>query len=166
MIVVVLGVMGAGKTTIAAALAARLGWRFLDADDFHSEANWARLERGEPLDDDARRPWLVRLRAELESLIDKNEHAVLACSALRASYRAALVPHSAATGEVRFVFLDADAGLLQQRLAARAGHRASAKLLVSQLETLEEPRDALRVSASESPERLVETIVEALDLAR
>ena len=166
MIVVVLGVMGAGKTTIAAALAARLGWRFLDADDFHPEANWARLERGEPLDDDARRPWLARLRAELESLIARKEHAVLACSALRESYRAALVPRLAAPGEVRFVFLDADARLLQQRLATRAGHRASPKLLESQLTTLEEPRHALKVSASESPERLVDTIIQALDLAR
>jgi len=92
MIIVIAGVIGAGKTTVGRELAARLGWLFLDADDFHSAGNWQKLKRGEPLSDEDRRPWLQLLRKELVRLLAQNKSAVLACSALRQSYRKQLAP--------------------------------------------------------------------------
>lgn len=165
MIIVVIGVTGVGKSTVGTALAARLNWRFIDADDFHGEANWSKLERGIPLTDADRRPWLARVRNELGRALAQNESAVLACSALRQAYRDALIPPGALPGAVRFVHLDAAPALIESRLAARTGHRASATLLRSQLEQFEPAPDALRVSAADPPERIVESIVSAWGLA-
>lgn len=156
--------MGAGKTTVGTALAARLGWRFLDADDFHSEENWAKLARGEPLGDADRWPWLARVREEIARLLARDESAVLACSALRQAYRDALVPSDARPGEVRFIYLQADPALTVQRLSDRAGHRASATLLHSQFAALEEPRDALRLNTSAPVSQLVQAAVDAWHL--
>jgi carbohydrate kinase (thermoresistant glucokinase family) len=160
MIIVVIGVMGAGKTTVGAALAARLGWRFFDADDFHSAANWAKLTRGEALGDADRMPWLARLRDEIAGLLARNEPAVLACSALRQAYRDALVPPQARAGDVRFVHLDAEPALTAARVARREGHRAATTLLGSQFDALEEPRDALRVDASAPVDALVSQMID------
>ena len=164
MIIVVIGVTGAGKTTIGTALAQRLSWRFLDADDFHSEGNWKKLERGIALTDADRRPWLARLRHELATALARDESAVLACSALRQAYRDALVPPDAQPAEVRFVQLDVERALIESRLAARTGHRASATLLKSQLDTFEPATDALHVNAADAPERIVQSIVTAWGL--
>jgi gluconokinase len=155
--VVLMGVSGSGKTTVGRLLASRLGWAFVDADDFHSAANVEKMRRGEPLTDADREPWLHALAAALRSRLDVSESVVLACSALKASYRAAL--HVDA--RVRFAFLNADAGLLQERLAGRAGHYFNPALLQSQLETLEPPQDALVVDASRPPEELALDIEQA-----
>ena len=165
MIIVVIGVTGAGKSTVGAALAARLDWRFIEADDFHSESSWKKLERGEPLTDADRAPWLARLRGELEGAVARGESAVLACSALKQAYRDALTPAGAAPGEVRFVYLQADPDLTAQRLESRDAHRASPRLLQSQLATLEEPDDALRVSNAVPCREIVQRIVDAWGLA-
>lgn len=165
MIIVVIGVTGAGKTTVGKALAKRLGWRFLDADDFHGEGNWRKLERGIALTDADREPWLARLRQELGSVLDRGESAVLACSALRQAYRDALVPPGAPSGQVRFIHLHVEPKTIESRLAARTGHRASATLLQSQLDQFELAPDALRVDAGEPPERIVQSVVSALGLA-
>ena len=165
MIIVVTGVMGAGKTTVGAALAARLGWRFFDADDYHTEENWAKLSRGEALSDADRWPWLARLRDEIASLLARNESAVLACSALRQAYRDALVPSDARPGDVRFIYLHADAALTAERLGDRKGHRANASLLQSQYAALEEPRDALRLDTSAPVSQLVQDAIDAWQLA-
>ena len=165
MIIVVTGVMGAGKTTVGVALAARLGWRFFDADDFHSKENWAKLSRGDPLGDADRWPWLARLREEIASLLARGESAVLACSALRQAYRDALVPPEARSGDVRFIYLHADAALTAARIADRAGHRAATTLLDSQYAVLEEPRDALRLDSSQTVPQLVQAAVDAWQLA-
>ena len=164
MIIVVFGVTGAGKSTVGAALAARLGWRFIEADDFHSEASWKKLERGEPLTDDDRAPWLARLRDALVAVVAEGESAVLACSALKQAYREALIPPRAKPDEVRFVYLEADPALTAQRLDERPAHRASPLLLASQLAVLEEPRDALRVSNVLPCADIVERIVSELRL--
>lgn len=164
MIIVVTGVMGAGKTTVGTALAARLGWRFLDADDFHSEENWAKLSRGEPLADSDRRPWLARLREEIAQRLARAESAVLACSALKQAYRDALVPPDARPEDVRFVYLHADPALTAERLSDRTAHRASASLLASQLAVLEEPREALRLDTTAPVSELVQTVIEAWHL--
>jgi gluconokinase len=165
MIIVVTGVMGAGKTTVGTALASRLGWRFLDADDFHSEENWAKLSRGEPLAEADRWPWLARLREEIAQLLARGQSAVLACSALRQAYRDALVPPGAAADDVRFIYLHADASLTAERVGERTGHRASSALLESQYATLEHPVSALRLDARAPVAQLVQAAIEAWHLA-
>jgi len=138
-VVVVMGVSGAGKTTVGRALAARLGAPFLDADDFHPEANVRKMASGVPLDDDDRRPWLERLRVEIEPRLESGDDAVLACSALKRSYRAIL---RRAGERVVFVHLRVGAPQLRSRLERRAeggSHFMPPGLLESQLEALEPP---------------------------
>jgi carbohydrate kinase (thermoresistant glucokinase family) len=161
-VVIVMGVVGAGKTTIGRLLAARLGWAFYDADDFHPPANVERMRRGLPLTDADREPWLSSLRALVERLLAAREPAVLACSALTARYRRALVPAGAAPGAVRFAYLRGDPALLADRLRQRRGHFAPADLLPSQLALLEEPENAITVDVAEPPTAIVERIVHAL----
>jgi len=155
--IVVMGPAGAGKTTVGQALASALGWHFYDADDFHPPANVERMRRGVALTDVERHPWLTELRSLLARAIEDCNPVVLACSALRASYRAALMPVNATPGAVRFVYLRATPSLLQDRLTERSGHFAPAALLDSQLATLEEPAsdEALIVDASQSPDAIV-----------
>jgi len=159
MIVVVMGVSGVGKSTIGAPLAARLGCAFLDADDFHPAANVAKMAAGVPLEDADRWPWLTRLNAELRAREARGEDAVLACSALKHSYRERL-----AEGIARFelVYLHAAASLLQARLGERRHRYMPATLLASQLSTLEPPAHAIAIDVAASPERCVEQIVAAL----
>lgn len=152
MVIVVMGVSGVGKTTIGRALAGALGWRFLEGDDFHPAANVEKMSRGVPLTDEDRRPWLLALRALIESCAGSGEDAVIACSALKESYRRLLKPEGA---EVFFVHLKADPALIAGRLERRSGHFMSPALLPSQLATLEEPEDAVIVDAAGRPEEVV-----------
>jgi gluconokinase len=139
-VIVLIGPAGAGKTTVGTALADALGWRFVDADDYHSAENRARLGRGEALTDAQRAPWLASLREMIEGAIEHDEPMVLACSALKRSYRQALLPRSArGAGQVHFAYLKASRKSLDDRLHSRAGHFARPALLESQLDTLEEP---------------------------
>lgn len=147
-----MGVSGAGKTTVGRALARDLCWRFVDADDFHPAANVAKMERGEPLDDRDREPWLTRLAELLREHIARGESLVLACSALKASHRARLRVDPVA---VRFVHLRATVELLRERLAGRRGHFFDPALLQSQLDALEPPEDALVVDAARQVDDLV-----------
>jgi gluconokinase len=165
MIIVVIGVTGAGKSTVGAALAQRLSWRFIEADDFHSEASWNKLERGEALTDLDRAPWLARLREELTKVAARGESAVLACSALKRAYRVALTPPNIDRDQMRVVYLHADPELTAKRIEHRSGHRASPRLLESQLATLEEPRNALWVSTALSPGEIVQCIVDTWGLS-
>lgn len=135
-----MGPAGAGKTTVGTALAAALGWPFVDGDDFHSSENRMRLSRGEALTDAERAPWLATLRGMIERAVEHGDSIVLACSALKRSYREALVPRGAReAGQVRFVYLDVSPDGLRARLRSRVGHFAPPVLLGSQLQTLEEP---------------------------
>ena len=158
--VIVMGVSGAGKTTIGQALARRLSWPFLDADDLHSAANVAKMKRGEPLTDDDRGPWLDAVRARIADALGGNTSIVVACSALKHSYRDHL-----ADGDPRVVFvhLDAPRDVLAARLASRRGHFAAPSLLDSQLASLEPPgHDAIVVDASPPPDGIVAGIVTRL----
>lgn len=157
-----MGPAGAGKTTVGTRLAQSLGWRFLEGDDFHSPRNVDRMRRGIPLTDADRAPWLASMRAALGSAIADGVCIVLACSALKAEYRAALVPPNASHDAVRFVYLRAPAALLRERLARRVGHFAGPELVESQLQTLEEPANAVWVDASSPPDDIVAQIREAL----
>jgi gluconokinase len=112
MVVVVMGVSGAGKSTVASLLADRLGWQWRDADDFHSEANKAKMHRGEPLTDADRQPWLQTMRSQIDNWVRNGEDAILACSALKRAYRQQLD----AEPDVVFVYLKASSGELIERL--------------------------------------------------
>jgi len=144
-IVLVMGVSGCGKTTTGRALAQELGWRFLDADDFHPETNVAKMASGIPLADEDRWPWFDRIVAEMRRVSAAGEQAVVACSALKQIYRDRL----AAGGDVRVVYLKGDAATIEPRLIHRAGHFMPASLLPSQFATLEEPTDAIVVDIRE-----------------
>ena len=162
-IIVVMGPAGAGKTTIGILLAKSLGWRFLDADDFHSPENIERMRRGIPLTDADREPWLRAMRQALAEALANKTNVVLACSALKEQYRRDLIPDGA-EASVRFVYLRAPERVLRERLAQRSGHYAGPALLESQLATLEEPADALWVDASCDPQEIVARIRQALAL--
>jgi gluconokinase len=162
-IIVLMGPAGAGKTTIGIVLARSLGWRFLDADDFHSPENIDRMRRGIPLTDADREPWLRAMREALTEALASTTNVVLACSALKEQYRRDLIPDGA-EASVRFVYLRAPEHVLRERLAKRSGHYAGPALLKSQLATLEEPADALWVDASCDPQEIVARIRQALAL--
>jgi gluconokinase len=155
MIVVVMGVAGSGKTSIGTELARQLHWIFLDADDFHSVANIARMRSGSPLTEEDREPWLGRLREALSAIDGRGASVVLACSALTEHFREHL---SAGLSDVRFVYLEGTFTAIQKRLRARAGHFFSATMLQSQFDTLEEPTGALVIDTSEPPDVIVRRI--------
>jgi gluconokinase len=146
-VVVIMGVAGSGKTTVGSALAAALGWRFVDADDHHTPESIAKMARGEPLDDADRWPWLDRLRALIDDALATGRRLVLACSALKASYRARLAGGDAGR-RVRFVYLAGPLELFRERLAQRAGHFMKPAMLDSQFATLEVPGEAVAVDAA------------------
>lgn len=161
MIVIVMGVVGAGKTTIGLMLAQHLGWRFVDADDFHPAANVEKIRHGTPLTDDDRRPWLAALRARIVQWIAGNQNVVLACSALKRDYRQELQ----ASHEVRFVYLKGTSAMIAERLRARHGHFADEQILSSQFADLEEPDAAVTVDIDAEPEEIVAEIRQQLDMA-
>ena len=156
MIVLVMGVSGAGKTTIGEALAARLGWPYLDADDYHPPENVAKMASGTPLEDADRWPWLERMNAELR----KQRDAVLGCSGLKESYRRLL---ARGIDDFRIVYLHGTPELLRERVASRKHRYMPASLLASQLATLEPPQDAIAIDVAEPVERSVDRIVRALE---
>jgi gluconokinase len=161
---VVMGVSGSGKSTIAEALSTRLGWRCEDGDKFHPASNVAKMSAGQPLTDEDRWPWLKAIADEIDRLCGKDQHAVFACSALKRSYREVLV-HG--RDDVRLIFLDGTQALIAGRLAARKGHFMPPGLLDSQFSTLERPatdETALTVSIDAPVESIVDNIVRQLKL--
>jgi gluconokinase len=154
-VVVVMGVSGVGKTTIGQRLARDLGWSFFDADDFHPEANVLKMHQGMGLADADRFPWLKALNKLISGCLSEGVSAVLACSALKESYRQVL---KQGNERLCFVFLSAPPEIIQDRLNQRTGHFMSPLLLASQFETLEIPEDAIHVYAVGSPEKIVKEI--------
>jgi gluconokinase len=148
MIVVLMGVSGSGKTKVGKALAADLGWPFLDADDYHPEANVAKMTAGTPLTDADRWPWLDRVATEMGAVLVRGGHAVLACSALKQAYRDRLASCARAPDDVRFVYLKGDYETIAPRVARRTHRYMPACLLASQFATLEEPKDAIVVDVA------------------
>ena len=160
LIVVVMGVAGAGKTTIGKLLAEQLGWEFVDADDFHSDVNIEKISQGAALDESDREPWLDAIRTAELQRTSQGRDVVLACSALRHAYREKLEIGP----EVRFVYLKGSRELISERLFSRRGHFANPLLLASQFDTLEEPHDAITVAAEKLPEDIVTEIRTRLGL--
>jgi gluconokinase len=155
MIVLVMGVAGVGKTTIGEALARALGWRFIDADDYHPPANVAKMKAGIPLEDADRWPWL----AHLNKLLKEEENAVLGCSALKQSYRQRLAQGIA---DFTVVYLHGSAELIRSRMEQRRHPFMSAALLESQFAALEPPRDAIAIDVAADPSTCVAAIVARL----
>ena len=161
-VIIVMGVAGSGKTVIGRLLAEALHAEFVDADDFHPPENVAMMREGVPLDDAARGPWLERLAGLIETAIEKHRRMVLACSALRRSYRLRL---GVGRPEVRLVHLEGDESLLRERLEQRTGHFMPASLLASQCALLERPTDderPIRVDIAPPPATLLRHIITAL----
>jgi gluconokinase len=159
MIVVVMGVTGAGKTTVGRLLARELGCDFLDADDYHPAANVAKMRAARPLTDDDRRPWLARLNEVLREYAARSAGVVLACSALKANYRDRLV---ADLPDSRVVYLRGAKALIAARLEARRGHYMDPALLDSQFAALEEPVGAIVADIGPAPEAVAAAILAQL----
>jgi gluconokinase/6-phosphogluconolactonase len=162
-VIIVMGVAGSGKSTIGAMLAQRLGWRFEDADWFHPPANIEKMRSGQPLTDADRMPWLSGIAAWIKTMRTEGGHGVLACSALKRSYRDMLVDGS----DVRLVYLKGDRDLIARRFSLRQAHFMPASLIHSQFTTLEEPgrdeRPAV-VSIDAGPRAIVEAALMKLGI--
>ncbi|MGC2401269.1 MAG: gluconokinase [Acidobacteriaceae bacterium] len=161
MILVLMGVTGSGKTTIGQLLAAETGWRYADADNFHSEANKAKMHAGIPLTDKDRGPWLETLHQMLLGWYEAGNSGILGCSALKKSYRDELTPQIPAVS-LRFILLDVPRPVLEERLRARKNHYMNPDLLQSQLDTLEITPDLMQVPADGPPEKIVQEILDEL----
>ncbi|TAM86275.1 MAG: gluconokinase [Jatrophihabitans sp.] len=172
-VLVVMGVSGCGKSTVAALLAGRLGWPFAEGDDFHPAANVAKMHSGHPLDDDDRWPWLEKIAVWVDERLDTGSGGVITCSALKRRYRDVIrrddTARSAGVAHgVVFVYLHGTREQIANRLAARQGHFMPAALLDSQFAALEEPQpdeNAIRVEIGDNPAALADEIVSRLDLS-
>jgi gluconokinase len=155
MILLVLGVTGSGKSTIGRMLAERLGWVYLEADNFHSAGNKEKMHRAVPLTEADRQPWLDAMHTELQKQDAQGKNVVLACSALREQYRNTLM----AGLNVKLIYLRGFRELIAGRLRQRTDHFAGEPILDDQFAVLEEPQSALVVDIAESPEQIVEEIL-------
>ena len=164
LVLVVMGVSGAGKTTVAQELAAKLGWGFEEGDALHSEANIAKMHAGIPLTDADRRPWLEAVAAWIDGRLAAGTPGIITCSALKRTYRKIIIGDRS---RVRLVYLRGNAALIADRLAGRQGHFMPPSLLDSQLDTLEEPgadEDPVTVDIGPSPGEIAEEVIQLLGL--
>lgn len=159
MIAILMGVSGAGKTTIGQILSRQLGWPLFDADEFHSAASIEKMRSGIPLDDADRWPWLDRMNTMIRQKEAQGESVLLACSALKQVYRDQL---SKGTTEIRWIYLKGRFDLIRERLEARKGHYMKAGLLESQFAALEEPVDALSIEIDDTPDAIADSILRQL----
>ncbi len=162
MIAVLMGVSGSGKSTVGRLLAQRLGWRFIEADDYHPPANVAKLSAGVPLTDEDRRPWLAEVKQQIDEACAHGESVVVACSALKHAYQEYLERGNSVC--VEYVYLHGSPELIRERLARRTGHFMNPGLLPSQFQTLEPPAGALSVDVSPPPEEIAAAIQKKLGL--
>lgn len=158
-VIIIMGVSGSGKSTIGKVLAQELGWDFFEGDDFHPPANVEKMRSGTPLNDEDRLPWLDALRKLIEDALDRGSKLILACSALKESYRKHL---NLDPTKVANVYLKGDFCLIASRLKERKGHFMPETLLKSQFEALEEPKDAITVDAALSPQEIVDQIKKSI----
>ena len=158
MIIFLMGVSGAGKTTIGKLLAETLNWELRDADNFHTATNIEKMRLGIPLNDADRKLWLEDLQAAIKNWLQENKNVVLACSALKTNYRQILIIDSC----IQLVYLKGSFDVIENRLKARQNHFMTEKLLKSQFHDLEEPDNCICVDVSELPEMIVKKIRTAL----
>lgn len=161
MVIVLIGPMGCGKTTIGKLLARKLHWTFEDGDDFHPQSNVGKMKSGIPLDDADRLPWLTILHDRMVIALAKKRSLIIACSALKKDYRKALEIDQQ---KVVSVYLEGTPELLQERINTRSHQYMSKQLLASQLNTLEVPKTGYRVDISESPDEITDQIIHLLSI--
>ena len=159
MIYIVMGVSSSGKSVIGEMLAEKLDCAFYDADDFHPVENVKKMESGKPLNDEDRLPWLEKLRRVMMQW-EQTGGAVLACSALKKSYRDMLNPSDIPT---RFIYLKGSKEVIAKRMRNRSGHFMPESLLESQFQALEEPQNAITVNIDQSPSDILKEIFEQLN---
>jgi gluconokinase len=159
-VILVMGVTGSGKTTVGSLLAKRLNFLFVDGDDFHSEANRAKMHSGQPLTDEDRKPWLELLAAKIKTWLEQEVNVVLACSALREAYRETLIADE--KERIPILLLSGSFELFHERLAKRNHPFMNKELLQSQFDTLEKPADAIYLDASLTKEEVVDAAVKEL----
>ena len=162
MVIILMGVSGVGKTTVGHLLAQDLGWPFFEGDDFHPRSNVVKMAQGIALTDEDRWPWLDRIREQIGTLVASGQNAVIACSALRQTYREHLLE---GLQEIVLVYLKANHSLIRSRLAQRQDHFMNADLLDSQFRTLEEPEGVITIEAVLEPLEIVGVLKQALSLA-
>lgn len=158
--VIVMGVAGCGKTSVGKSLAKHLGWDFYDADDFHPPENIAKMTNGIPLNDADRSPWLDSLHILVSSSLIQNRPGVLACSALKDSYRQQMLEGN---DDAQIVFLKGNHNLIWSRLSMRKDHYMKPQMLQSQFETLEEPTNRLTIDVSMSVYDIVQEILKHME---
>ncbi len=160
-VIILMGVSGVGKTTVGTLLAETLGWDFVDGDDFHPDANLKKMKRGTPLKDEDRWVWLQSIRDYIHERLSEDAPAIVACSALKATYREVLLDGN---DGAQIVYLKGSYDLIRQRLKSRTDHFFDAELLETQFEALEEPIEeaTLTVSVDAPPEAIVRTICREL----
>jgi gluconokinase len=163
-ILVLMGVTATGKTTIAQELVKQTGWLFAEGDDYHSKENVAKLHAGIPLTDEDRAPWLQSLHGVLAEWQGKGESGVMTCSALKESYRETLRAGMDAQ-HFRFVLLEVPEDVLRERLKHRTGHYMNPSLLQSQISTLEEPDDAMKIDANRPQAEVAADILRQLGVS-
>jgi gluconokinase len=161
MVIILMGVSGSGKTTVGTRLAEVLDWDFVDGDDFHPEANVEKMSRGEPLTDEDRRPWLRSIREFIDERLASDDPAIVACSALKPSYRDVLLDGA---DDAQLVYLRGTYDLIRERMEARADHFFDADMLDSQFETLVEPEadETVTVDIDASPDEIVQSICDRI----
>jgi gluconokinase len=158
MIIILMGVTSSGKSTIAAELVRLTGWPFAEGDDYHNAANKQKMQAGIPLTDADRAPWLASLHEVIVGWVHNGQNGIMTCSALKQAYRDVLT-RDTAPGICRFVLLDVPTAVLQERISHRPGHFMNPDLLQSQLDTLELPKDALRIDATGAPSAIAQNIL-------
>jgi len=163
MVLILIGPMGCGKTTIGKKLAEKLGWSFYDGDDFHPRENVEKMRAGLPLTDEDRKTWLENLHGYIQRWLMEGRNAILACSALKQAYREAL---GVDQDTVKTVYLKGSYELLRKRIEDRKHPYMNKDLLRSQIEAMEEPKGGLTVDISQTPEITVETIIKRLGLSQ
>ena len=162
MVLILIGPMGCGKTTIGKMLAERIGWPFYDGDDFHPRENVEKMRAGLPLTDEDRKTWLENLHMHIQRWLMEDRNAILACSALKQAYRDTL---GVDQDTVKSVYLKGSHELLRKRIEDRKHPYMNKDLLRSQIEAMEEPKGGLTADISQTPEMTVETIIKRLELS-
>ena len=160
--VILMGVAGSGKTAVGMQVAQKLNWIFLDADNFHPPANIEKMKHGIPLNDEDRAPWLQRLHDELQHQMAEGHSVILACSALKESYRKVLRDE---VSPPTFVYLDVDLQTIRDRLQHRTAHFFPKELMESQFAALEKPKDAIVVDARKPLDEVVDQVIQRLGLS-
>ena len=155
MIIILMGVTGAGKTAIGKMLAEELEYAFYEGDEFHSQNNIEKMNHGIPLDDNDRLPWLLSIRGLIENCAQEKKNAVITCSALKSSYRSILIKNE---NEINLIYLKGDRDMIQTRLETRKNHFMNPGLLASQFDILEEPKNAIYADISKDEKTIVESI--------